>query len=103
MDICGQHLYERTNDQKREDLDMTFEEAQRITAQALGVMELELYDPRLYLVPEVFGEFMFSALRIANPERKVEFTPPVTISGEFDNSCSPWIFCQSPSNWPAKA
>jgi hypothetical protein len=77
---------------------MTFEEAQRITAQALGVMKLELYDPRLYLVPEVFGEFMFHALRIGNPERKVEFTPPVTVSveGREEDSVKQTLNCTRP-------
>ncbi|MCV9964625.1 hypothetical protein OIU34_22295 [Pararhizobium sp. BT-229] len=61
---------------------MTFEEAQRITAQALAIMGMELYDPRPYLAPEVFGEFMSHALRIANPELAVEFIPPVTVTIE---------------------
>lgn len=59
---------------------MTSEEARLIMKQVLALMGKHHEDPGLYLIPEVFGEFMCHALRIANPKHDVSLTPPLTVT-----------------------
>jgi hypothetical protein len=58
---------------------MTPDEARPIMTQTLAQMGMRHDDPSLYLDLEVFGEFIYRALAIANPEYDVTFAPPVTV------------------------